>query len=145
MTVEPQFQLRLDRLELPAEPFRDGVAAAVADEAGTIVFTVSRWAEPAGGGHTPVAPWTVVAADGDIDHDTAPLLRYALVQALDDHGPVCCDLTRVTFFGAAAVDLVLRMHARAAASGQRFLLRGAPAMTERLLALVDPDRSLERS
>ncbi|WP_158319244.1 STAS domain-containing protein [Actinoplanes xinjiangensis] len=121
----------------------------ITDDSGTTVLTVSRGAESGHGEGAPAVPWTVVAVDGDVDQDTAPLLRDVLTQAFGDRESgretVCCDLTRVTFFGAAAANLVLRMHLDAVAAEQCLVLRGATVMTDRVLAIVDPDRILVRS
>jgi anti-anti-sigma factor len=89
-------------------------------------------------------PRSVVAIDGEIDQDTAPLVRLALSHALDGRLPVCCDLSRVTFFGAAAANAVLAAHRQASAAGNRFFLCGVQGITGRVLAIVDPDRIVPR-
>lgn len=131
--------------EHPHQLLRDGTAAAVADASGTIILVVSRRTETSHTDGARAVPLTVVAVDGDLDRDTVALLQQALIQALDGGGPVCCDLTRVTFFGAAAADLVFRTHRRASAAGQRLLLRGASPQTRRVMDVVDPQRILARS
>lgn len=87
---------------------------------------------------------TVVAVEGEIDQDTAPLVRLALSQALDGRAAVCCDLSRVTFLGAAGAGMLLSAHARAVASGRVFFLRGAWGITARVLDVVDPEGIVER-
>jgi anti-anti-sigma factor len=123
--------------------FPDGVTATVADDDHTILVTISR-ADTARTGARPGDPLTVVAVEGEIDQDTAPLLRLALSQALDGRAPVCCDLSRVTFFGAAAVSTVLAARRQATALGQVFFLRGVQGVTDRVLTVVDPDRVVAR-
>jgi len=125
----------------PSGPFRDGATVTVVDDDGVIVLTLRSWTEPGRPTATePAGPVAVVAADGDIDMDTAPALRHMLARALDCRPTVCCDLSQVTFFGAAAGNLLLAMHGRATETGHLLLLRGARAMTEYVLAVVDPYR-----
>jgi anti-anti-sigma factor len=124
------------------ELFTDGVTATVADDARTILVTISRPAEAALTGAGDLL--SVVAIDGEIDQDTAPLVRLALSHALDGRLPVCCDLSRVTFFGAAAANAVLAAHRQATALGNVFFLRGVQGVTGRVLAIVDPDRVVPR-
>jgi anti-anti-sigma factor len=145
MVAEHPYRLRLGRVDVPDDLFRDGVAATVTDDFGAVVLVVSRRAETRNGDGASAVPLTVVTAEGDLDRDTVALLRHALIQALDDGGPVCCDLARVTFFGAAAANLAFHAHARATTAGQQFLLRGASATTRRVLDVVDPGRILQRS
>jgi anti-anti-sigma factor len=87
---------------------------------------------------------TVVAIDGEIDQDTAALVRLALSHALDGRTTVCCDLSRVTFFGAAAVNTVLAAHRQATDLGNGFFLRGVRGLTERVLTIADPDGVVPR-
>jgi anti-anti-sigma factor len=145
MVVEQLHRLRLGQVGIQRTPLYEGAAAVILDENDTIVLMVSRSAGSGCDGDASTTPWTVVTVSGDIDDDTVPLLREALTQALDDRNPVLCDLTRVTYFGAAAAGLTLNMHMLAVASGQRFALHGASVMTERVLAIVDPHRILVRS
>ena len=132
---------QLPALQQPGRPggaFPGGVTATVADDAETILVTVSTALTSAGD------PQTVVAVDGEIDQDTAPLVRLALSQALDGPMPVCCDLSRVTFFGAAAANTVLAAHRQATAFGKVFFLRGVQGITGRVLTIIDPDRVVPR-
>jgi anti-anti-sigma factor len=142
MTAEHPHRPHCAPLGAPDQLFRDGTDTTAADDSGTIVLVVSRRTE-AGHADDPTAvPLTVVAVDGELDCDTIHVLGNELARALDDGGPVCCDLARVTFFGAAAANLVLQAHERAVTAGQRFLLRDATPMTRRVLNAVDPDRIL---
>jgi len=129
----------------PKGPFRDDLTVTVMDEGGAAVLTVRSWTEPGPTWTERAGPVAVVAAAGEIDTDTAPVLRHVLAQAVDCRATVCCDLSQVTFFGAAAANLLLAMHRRAAETGHHLLLRGARAMTERVLAVVDPYRVVARS
>jgi anti-anti-sigma factor len=119
------------------------VTATVAADA--IVVRVSRSLEPALTGNGETDPLTVVDIDGDIDYDTVPVVRRALTQALDGRTPVCCDLSRVTFFGADAFHALMAAHQRAAGLGCPFFIRGAWGITDRVLAITDPDRVLARA
>jgi anti-anti-sigma regulatory factor len=58
--------------------------------------------------------------------------------------PVCCDLSQVTFFGAAAANTVLSAYRQATAPGNGFFLRGVHGITGRVLGIVDPDRVVPR-
>lgn len=142
MTVQQAY--RWGHIDADGPALRDSATVTVADDDGATLLTVRSWTEPGPSGITPARPVTVVAADGDIDLDTASLLRHALVQAFGGGGPVCCDLSGVTFFGAAAANLLLAMHRRAAEAGQLLLLRGVRAMTEHVLTVADPHRVIAR-
>ena len=142
MTAERPRLLDLRHVSETRAPFADGATATVADDAGAVRVTVSRSA-----GTTPAsaeAPLTVVAIEGEIDEDTAPLVRLVLARALESRAAVCCDLSGVTFFGAAAANTALVAHHRASALGQVFFLRGVRGITGRVLAIVDPDRVVPR-
>jgi anti-anti-sigma factor len=84
----------------------------------------------------------VVWAAGEVDLDTAPLLRAALVHAVDRHPVVWCDLSRATFFSAAGVSALVVAHRRAARAGRRLHVRRARGVTLRVLDLTGLDRLL---
>ena len=86
----------------------------------------------------------VIEVVGEIDQDTAPLVELALERALDDRTSVCCDLSRVTFFGAAAAHTLLDAHGRAAETGRVFFLRGVRGTTAWVLNLADPGHRIPR-
>jgi anti-anti-sigma factor len=65
-----------------------------------------------------------VVVEGDIDRDTASLLRAHLLEALAQRRVVCCDLRRTDFFGAAGVDTLMQVRAAAAADGGSLVLAG---------------------
>lgn len=140
MTAPQTYEL--GRIDLDERPFRDGATATVVDDEGVTVLSVRSWTEPDANETGPVK---VVAVDGDIDLDTVLLLREVLVHALNSRATVCCDLSRVTFFGAAAANLLLAMDRDTAETVQHFFVRGAGAMTEFVLAVVDPGRTVARS
>jgi anti-anti-sigma factor len=117
----------------------DGVAATVADECGTVLVTVKRLVEPAPADTASGAALTVIAIDGEFDADTVPLLRDALMQALDARHAVCCDLSRVTFFGAAAANTLFAVHRHASERGRTFLVRGVQGLTRQIVNVIDPD------
>jgi anti-anti-sigma factor len=124
--------------------FLDGEIATIEDDDGTLVGTVVRRVEPIATGAGPEDRCTIVDVGGDIDHDMAPLLQLALSQALDGRTTVCCDLSNVTFFGAAGANTLLAAHRRATELGCAFFLRGVYGIIERVLAIVDPDKIVPR-
>jgi anti-anti-sigma factor len=142
--VTAQQTYRIGHVDLNVRPFRYDATVTAAYNDGAAVFAVRSWTEPGPTETGPAGPVAVVAADGEIDVDTAPLLAHALGQALDRGGTVCCDLSQVTFFGAAAANLLLAMHRRATETRQLFFVRGAVAMTEHVLVVVDPCRVIPR-
>jgi anti-anti-sigma factor len=135
---------RFGRVDVDGRPLRDGVMVTVVDDNGATVLAVRSWTEPAPPAAERDDALTVIAAEGDIDLDTESLLRNVLAQTLSGRAAVCCDLSRVTFFGAAAANLLLDTHRHAAEAGQQFFLRGAGAMTEHVLAVADPQRVIAR-
>jgi anti-anti-sigma factor len=118
---------------LPADAAvgRMPVSATVTDGSGKPILTVTVDVQPA----STVEPLTV-SADGDVDLDTAPLLRAALVAAVGRHPHVCCDLRGVTFFGAAGINALVAGRRRAIEIGSRLEVRGAEGMTRRVLELT---------
>jgi anti-anti-sigma regulatory factor len=123
----------------------DGVTATFADDVESILVTVARRADPASADADAGGPMlTVVEIDGDIDHDTAPFVRLGLSHALTGRTPVCCDLSRVTFFGAAAAHAVLSAHSEAVGLGRAFFLRGVRGTARLVLATIDPDGVVPR-
>jgi len=105
---------------------------SVTDLAGALLATVTRLVEPSPAG----GMLTVIAIDGDIDHDTAAVVRGVLVEALDESRRVLCDLSRVSFFSAAAAHAVLAAHRHATGLGRPFLLRGVGGLTLRVLKVA---------
>jgi anti-anti-sigma factor len=109
------------------------VAARVTGPSGTVPLSVSvRAALPDEAG---VITLLVVAA-GEVDLDTAPLLRAALVDAVDRRSTVCCDLTDVTFLSAAGVAALVAAHNRASTAGSQLVVRGARGTTRRVLQIT---------
>jgi anti-anti-sigma factor len=106
------------------------VAATVTDPAGVPILTVTLEL---------ISGVATVIADGDVDVDTAPLLRAAVIAAVDRHPRVCCDLRGVTFFGAAGSSALAAGHRRAAEAGARLEVRGAHGTTRRVLELTGLD------
>ena len=73
---------------------------------------------------------------------TARCCAFALTEALDANPRVCCDLSRVAFFGAAGANVVLAAHLRAPATGRHFTVRGVHGITELVLAITRLDEML---
>jgi anti-anti-sigma factor len=132
------------RVEQVRQPFSDGVAASVADADGETVVTVSSRVERESSDAGPDDALTVIAIDGEIDQDTAPLVRLALEQALHGRTSVCCDVSRVSFFGVAAAHTVLDAHSHAVETGCVFFLRGVRGTAARVLNAVDPCHRVPR-
>ncbi|AVT38547.1 hypothetical protein C6W10_21215 [Plantactinospora sp. BB1] len=106
--------------------------AGLVDAAG---FTVSQHVEPAAP-HTGADDQLVVRPAGEIDLATAPLLRDALLSAVQRHPRVCCDLGDVTFFSAAGITALMITYGQALGAGCRFTVRRPHGMTRRLLHLA---------
>ena len=82
----------------------------------------------------------IVAVTGEIDLDTVALLHIRLIEAIDRGYRVCCDLSQVTFFGAAGANTLLVARCHAAACGRRFSLRGVHGLTRRVITTTGLDR-----
>jgi anti-anti-sigma factor len=96
-------------------------------------FAVERTAEPDG---------VCVAVAGEVDIDTAPRLRLALAEALQEANQVVVDLGAVTFLDSAGLSTLIATHQRAEAAGTTFRLRRVPPLVLRLLALTGMDSVL---
>ncbi|WP_250036728.1 STAS domain-containing protein [Paractinoplanes maris] len=95
----------------------------VTGSGGTVLATISRHTEDHPGG--PSEPQLVVIdVAGDIDADTAPALRTVLTYAIGRDRRVCCDLSRVEFFGAAAVNTIFAALRDADGTDCQFTVRG---------------------
>jgi len=130
---------------VPAAPTRDrhgSDAPATVTGLSATPLRIARRAEPPA--HSG-APGTLVAAvAGEIDLVTAPLLQAALMDAVDRHREVCCDLSGVTFFGAAGINALLVARERAARAGSCLLIRGAHGITRRVLQITGLEGLLRR-
>jgi anti-anti-sigma factor len=119
-----------------------GVSATLAGFDGVVIARITRHREA---GLTCPRLWQeliVVSVTGDLDADTGPLLHIALTQALQANPNVCCDLSRVAFFGAAGANAVLAAQLCAAASGRQFTVRGVHGITRLVLAITHVDEIL---
>jgi anti-anti-sigma factor len=83
---------------------------------------------------------SVVAVDGDIDRDTAPLLADALAAAIDAQTRTCLDMREVAVLDAAGVRVLLGACRYATDRGRGFSLRGVHGMPERVLRILGLDR-----
>jgi anti-anti-sigma factor len=81
---------------------------------------------------------SVVVAIGEVDLLTAPRLRRALARAVE--GVTLLDLTRVTFFGAAGLSVLLAANDEAVWAGRRFGVVGAAGTARRSLEVSGVDR-----
>jgi anti-anti-sigma regulatory factor len=125
-------------------PIADEVTASVTDDDGIVVITVSRRVERESSDAGPDDSLTVIDIDGEIDVDTVPLVELALAQGLAGRMAVCCDLTRVTFLGAAGAHALLTAHVRAVAARRVFYLRGVQGIAAHVLNAIDPGRIVPR-
>jgi anti-anti-sigma factor len=112
------------------------VSASVAGFDGVAIATVTRYPEPAGGVDDALA---VVAVSGDVDADSAPLLRMALTEAINSRPRVRCDLHAADFFGAAGANTLLMAHQHATAAGCHFAVRGVHGLARWVLAVTGLD------
>jgi anti-anti-sigma factor len=107
------------------EPLR--ASGAVTGFDGTVLATISCHTEPHPSEHpgSPTdVPLVVIDVVGDLDADTAPLLRAALTHAISRNPRVCCDLSQTRFIGAAAVDTLFAALNDADDTGCAFHVRG---------------------
>jgi anti-sigma B factor antagonist len=102
---------------------------------GTVIATVSRELKS----RDALPPYAVVAVDGDIDRDTAPVVEQALLRAIDDSRLACLDVHEVGFFGAAGVHMLVTAMRHAATLGHTLRLEGVHGITERVLAVAGLD------
>jgi anti-anti-sigma factor len=80
---------------------------------------------------------TSITLVGEIDLESAPLLRDALRQCLQDGiRTIDVDLTHVTFCDCSGLNAFLEASQHTAAAGGRLRLHDPPAMTARLFALT---------
>jgi anti-anti-sigma factor len=115
------------------DPPRDGVSATSSVEGfdGSVLVTVSWHAESDEQARVIVA--------GDVDRDTAPLLRAHLLEALAHRRVICCDLRATDFFGAAGVDTLMQVRAQVAEAGGTLMLSGAGAAVLEVLRATGVD------
>lgn len=114
-----------------------GISASVAGPDGGALLTVTRHVE--GDDTGPAARVMVVTVAGQVDLATDPLLRMALLDSVQRHPSVCCDLSGVTFFGAAGVNVLVAVLELARTTGCRFALRGVHGITRRVLRVAGLD------
>ncbi|GAA4668385.1 MULTISPECIES: STAS domain-containing protein [Amycolatopsis] len=84
----------------------------------------------------------VVEVLGEVDLLTAPHLTAAVADELDGRAPVVvADLSRVDFFGAAGLEALSPLRARAERAGVALRLLASPAV-RRLLVLTHTEQEL---
>jgi anti-anti-sigma factor len=117
-----------------------GVAGTVTGSTGAAPLTVTVRAESPKNGATEAL--LVVDAAGEVDLDTAPLLRAALLDAVERRSAVCCDLSDVAFFSAAGVAALVAAYRRARETGAHLTVRGAYGVTARVLKITGTEQLL---
>ena len=103
-----------------------------------VIATIERRIERAASGADPET--SVVAVDGEVDRDTAPLLEAVLIAAIDDHRRTCLDMCRVEVLDAAGARVLLAADRHATELGRDFRVRGVHGMPARVLTLLGVDR-----
>ena len=84
----------------------------------------------------------IIQVSGDVDADSVPVLRAALLHALARDTVVRCDLSGVVFFGAAGANALAAAGLRAVEAGRRLELCGVRGVTRRVLVIAGLDRVL---
>ncbi|MCX5386835.1 STAS domain-containing protein [Streptomyces sp. NBC_00083] len=78
-----------------------------------------------------------VTLAGELDLDTAPLVRAAVVTCLAEHPTsLCLDLTGVSFCDCAGLGVLLRARVSALRAGVPLVVEGMGTQPARLLALI---------
>jgi anti-anti-sigma factor len=129
-----------DRLRVPVTGESFDVSATVAGIDGAVIGTVTTHREAGATGRPSSQPPIVISVTGDIDADTSPLLHTALTKALQAHRWVCCDLSRVDFFGAAGANTIVAAHQHATAAGRHLTVRGVHGLTRLVLTITGLDQ-----
>jgi anti-anti-sigma factor len=123
----------------PAADTSLSVSASVAGFDGVAIATITRFHEPVDGDHGADDALAVVAVSGDVDADTAPLLRMALTEAINSRPRVRCELHAAEFFGAAGANTLLTAHQHATAAGCHFTVQGVHGLAGWVLAVTGLD------
>jgi len=113
-------------------PLSEAGTVAVAGFDGEIIAKIAR-RHDSGHPTDPDLRMCVVAVDGDVDLDTAPILEQALVVAISHHRLTCLDLRHTDFFGAAGVHVLLAADQQATRLGRAVVLRGMHGMVQDVL------------
>ena len=85
---------------------------------------------------------TVVDVGGEVDIETAPMMRAALATAVDAGLPVVIDLGEVTFMDSFGFGVLAAAHQRGEQAGTPVLLRSVSQRIRRLLGLLGLDAVL---
>jgi anti-sigma B factor antagonist len=96
-------------------------------------FAVTRLSRPDG---------VCVAVSGEVDIDTAPRMRRALLEAVEAGQPVVVDLGAVTFMDSSGLAALIVAQRAAQAAGATVELAEVPAPVRRLLSLTGMDTFL---
>jgi anti-sigma B factor antagonist len=83
-----------------------------------------------------------VAVTGEVDIDTAPRMRDALLAGLAAGEPVVADLGAVTFMDSGGLSALIVTHRAATAAGLPFRLQHVPPAVRRLLEVTGMDSFL---
>jgi anti-sigma B factor antagonist len=83
-----------------------------------------------------------VAVAGEVDVETAPRMRDAVVEAVADGRPVVVDLGSVTFMDSSGLSALVAAHRVAEARGVPLQLRNVPRRVMKLVAITGLDSLL---
>lgn len=118
------------------------MTATVAAPDGGALITVTRHIEPAVAASGSDRDLVIIAVAGQVDLQTVALLRMALMDATARRPHVCCDLSEVTFFGAAGANALVAAQNQADSHGCRFSVRGVHGIVRRILEITRLDQTL---
>jgi anti-anti-sigma factor len=83
----------------------------------------------------------VLALEGELDHDSAPLLSGALLEAVGspEVGVVVVDCARLTFCDSTGLNTLLQVRSRAEEAGTSLRLAALPRVAARLFEITGAD------
>jgi anti-anti-sigma factor len=85
---------------------------------------------------------TVVFAVGEIDLATSPILREALVEALESRRHLVVDLSAVSFLDSTGLGVLIRTQKQIAATHQSMSLVGPTGMVAKVLRITRIDEAI---
>ncbi|MGH3714602.1 MAG: STAS domain-containing protein [Micromonosporaceae bacterium] len=83
---------------------------------------------------------SVIALSGDLDLATAPELRTALLEALEDRTTIVVDMTDLRFLDSTGLGVLVRVHKKAKAAGGVVAFAAVPRNVTKILEVTCLDR-----
>lgn len=77
---------------------------------------------------------------GDIDLETSPLARQALLAAVDRGTPVVVDMSGVSYMDSSGIASLVEAFQKAKSAGHEFSLEGVGGTVQKVLALARLDK-----